>query len=109
MVYIPSFYIDEVIEKHFVTQKIISENKGKTIEFKMFQSGKRVETMFFALIDLYGNLMTTDSKSMMFVGDNNDTRALASSGDLEYLNSISGTFYTAKSGIFKVDSLMLVS
>jgi hypothetical protein len=32
-----------------------------------------------------------------------------SNGDLEYMNSISGTFYTSQQGIFTVDSLILSS
>jgi len=68
----------------YVDDKIIRDQFGKTIIFKRFQSGTRVETMYFALVDLYGNLLTTDSKSMLFVKDNNDTKRLVSNGDLEY-------------------------
>lgn len=65
--------------------------------------------MYFALIDLYGNLLVTDSKSMLFVDDQSDSKKLVSNGLLEYTNSISGTFYTALNGVFTVDSLVLVS
>lgn len=40
--------------------------------------------MYFALIDLYGNLLTTDSKSMLFVDDQSDSKNLVSNGLLEY-------------------------
>jgi hypothetical protein len=40
--------------------------------------------MYFVLIDLYGNLLTTDSKSMLFVDDQSDSKNLVSNGLLEY-------------------------
>jgi hypothetical protein len=40
--------------------------------------------MYFAIIDLYGNLLTTDSKSMLFVDDQSDTKKLVSDGFLDY-------------------------
>ncbi len=92
-----------------VDSKLIKESIGKTIVFRRFQSGGKVETLYFAIVDLYGNLLTTDSNAMLFVKDNNDTKQLMSNGDLEYMNSISGTFYTSQQGIFTVDSLVLAS
>ena len=65
--------------------------------------------MYFAMIDLYGNLLTTDSKSMLFVDDQSNTKSLVAEGLIEYQNSLSGTFYTATGGIFTVDSLTVVS
>lgn len=101
--------IDRVSELHFVDSQIINDQRNKLINFKQFQSGAKVQTMYFALIDLYGNLLTTDSKSMLFVDDQSDSKKLVSNGLLEYSNSISGTFYTALNGVFTVDSLVLVS
>jgi hypothetical protein len=57
-----------------VDSKLIKESIGKTIVFKRFQSGGKVETLYFAIVDLYGNLLTTDSSAMLFVKDNNNTK-----------------------------------
>ena len=59
-----------------VDSKLIKESIGKTIVFRRFQSGGKVENLYFAIVDLYGNLLTTDSNAMLFVKDNNDTKQL---------------------------------
>ena len=69
LINIPEYLIDKVSELHFVESSIINEQRNKVIQFNQFQSGAKVQTMYFALIDLYGNLLVTDSKSMLFVDD----------------------------------------
>jgi predicted outer membrane repeat protein len=103
LIHIPEQYIDRILETSFVDQKIIQMYANEVIEFKRFKSGSKVGTMYFGLIDLYGNLLTTNSKAMLFVEDISNTQSLVYQGLLEYSNSISGTFYTAVGGIFTVD------
>ncbi len=65
--------MESVTNKHFVEDKIIQGQLGKTILFKQFKSGNKVDSMHFAMIDYYGNLLTTDSKSMLFVDDKSNS------------------------------------
>ncbi|TNV71313.1 hypothetical protein FGO68_gene17027 [Halteria grandinella] len=109
LVHIPESALEQVQVKHQVNQETINQIKNEVIQFKRFKSGSKVETMYFGLIDLYGNLITTDSKAMLFVKDISITNLLVYAGQLEYGNSILGTFYTANQGIFTIDSLQLSS
>lgn len=62
------------------------------------------------MIDLYGNVMTTDTRSMLFVSVSEQSTAALQQGQKNkfiYTNNIAGTFYTAQSGMFIVDSLVL--
>ena len=61
--------------------------------------------MYFAMVDYYNNLVTTDSKSMLFVDSTTNSVSTQSSYD----TSLIGTFYTAINGVFTVNSLILIT
>ncbi|TNV88178.1 hypothetical protein FGO68_gene13761 [Halteria grandinella] len=91
---------DQIGQKSLTRRSLISANKSASIE--NVQSGGSVE-LFFALVDKYGTFITSDNKSKLIIKTN-------TSGNEKYVPVLeSATEFTAKSGIFWLEDLVLIS